>query len=57
MPVAFISIASISSPPTPRFVTPSANESKSLNAEKGPHSPSRSMYAMFCRSLAPVAEQ
>lgn len=36
-PVAFISIASISSPPTPRRVTPSTNESKSLKAEVGPH--------------------
>ena len=41
--LAFISIASISRPPTPRFLTPSVNASKVAKAEKGPHSPRRSM--------------
>ena len=57
IPVLFISIASISSPPTPRRVTAATKSSNDLNADDGPHSASRSMYAMFESSDAPVAEQ
>ena len=57
IPVLFISIASISRPPTPRRVTAATKSSNDLNADDGPHSASRSMYAMFESSDAPVAEQ
>lgn len=55
-PLNFISIATISIAPTPRFSTAEMKSVKSLNGVPWPHMPSLTMYAIFLGSLAPVAD-
>ena len=56
-PEAFISMASISRKPTPRFRMAEMNRSASANGVPRPQNPSRCMYAMFPISEMPVALQ
>ena len=56
-PLAFISIASISRKPTPRFFIALMKLSASPNGVPSPQKPSLCMYAMLPISLMPVAEQ
>jgi hypothetical protein len=57
LPLAFISMASISRKPTPRFFIADMNLSASANGVPTPQNPNRCMYAMFPISLMPVADR